>query len=163
MKKFSLIISLLVSLILSACVSSDADSKADAEEKDAFVILHVEDEVLLNLRSDNSSIPYPNHWSLFGGTAKPSELPREAAVREIREELNIDLEKTRLLKVGEFRYEAGKVNHLFSYRLEKELAEATLNEGQRFGLFRRSNVQDGKIDNLKIIPSHLRMIEVFWD
>nr|WP_275588378.1 NUDIX hydrolase [Microlunatus panaciterrae] len=42
---------------------------------------------------------FKRDWELPGGIVEPGEPPRHAAVREVREELGIDLEITRLLLV----------------------------------------------------------------
>jgi 2-amino-4-hydroxy-6-hydroxymethyldihydropteridine diphosphokinase len=44
-------------------------------------------EVLLQLRDDKPSIPYPNCWGTFGGQIEEGELPEAAMMREIEEEL----------------------------------------------------------------------------
>jgi 8-oxo-dGTP pyrophosphatase MutT (NUDIX family) len=49
-------------------------------------------EILLQLRDDNASIPYPNCLGTFGGQIEQGEKPEQAIVREIREELEYDLE-----------------------------------------------------------------------
>ena len=44
-------------------------------------------EVLLQLRDDKPSIPYPNCWGTFGGQIEDGETPEQAMAREIAEEL----------------------------------------------------------------------------
>jgi 8-oxo-dGTP pyrophosphatase MutT (NUDIX family) len=46
--------------------------------------------VLLGLRSAHRA-SYPGVWDVFGGHCEGSESPREALVRELREELGIEL------------------------------------------------------------------------
>ena len=59
----------------------------------AAAIIVVEAEgYLLQLRDARTDIWYPDHWGLFGGATEPGEDSREALARELREELELDLE-----------------------------------------------------------------------
>ena len=51
------------------------------------IIENREGKVLFQLRDNKKDIPNPNLWSIFGGGINNSEKPKEAAVREILEEL----------------------------------------------------------------------------
>lgn len=129
----------------------------------ALVILCTADaEVLFQLRDDIPTISHPNHWGLFGGRIESSEQPHHAALREIREELSLDLCERRMTDHGAFRYEPGKVHYVFSYKLGDELESAQLSEGQRFAAFSQLDITGGKIEHLSVVLSHLRMLETFW-
>jgi len=41
---------------------------------------------------------FPNHWTLAGGKVEKGESPEKAIVREVREELGLDLQKFRLFE-----------------------------------------------------------------
>lgn len=60
------------------------------------VILFDAGKVLLGKRSLNRRI-YPNSWAMFGGHANMDELPQDAAIRELREELDIGVLNLSLL------------------------------------------------------------------
>ena len=49
--------------------------------------------LLIYLRDDKQTIPFPNHWDLFGGHLEPGETPEQALVREVHEELAYDLRR----------------------------------------------------------------------
>jgi len=49
------------------------------------------DRLLIYLRDNKPEIPFPNHWDLFGGHVEEGEAPEEALVRELKEELGVDL------------------------------------------------------------------------
>ena len=51
-----------------------------------------EGKLLIYLRDDNPDIPFPNYWDLFGGHVEAGEAPEIARVREVQEELGIDIE-----------------------------------------------------------------------
>jgi len=43
---------------------------------------------------------HPHYWTFPGGTVEKNEVPMETAIREVKEELNIDLKN--VVKTGEF-------------------------------------------------------------
>jgi len=89
--------------------------------------------LLIYLRDDKPNIPFPNHWDLIGGHVEAAETPEQALLREVKEEIGVDLEHWLFFR----RYEclAGDVypNVKFIYyaALDKIPAELNLYEGQR--------------------------------
>lgn len=61
---------------------------------DAAAAIIVVDQAgyLLQLRDARPDIWYPGHWGLFGGGVDPGEQPLEALARELREEIELELE-----------------------------------------------------------------------
>src|SRR5580765_6170846 len=51
--------------------------------------------VLVILRDDKPGIDFPGMWDLPGGAREDGELPIEVAVREVREEVGLDLKSSR--------------------------------------------------------------------
>lgn len=47
-----------------------------------------EGRILLQLRNDKPTIPFPNRWGTFGGQIEIGESPIDAITREILEELS---------------------------------------------------------------------------
>jgi 8-oxo-dGTP diphosphatase len=58
----------------------------------AIVIENKQGEILLLLRDDKPTIPYPNHWTLVGGKVEEGETYETAAHREMREEIGVDVD-----------------------------------------------------------------------
>lgn len=58
-------------------------------KRSSGVIYKVKDEVLLCKRAPNKSLP--NIWSIPSGKIEENESPKEAAIREFKEETDIDL------------------------------------------------------------------------
>jgi 8-oxo-dGTP pyrophosphatase MutT (NUDIX family) len=52
--------------------------------------------ILLCKRTHDAPI-YPAHWSVFGGWVEKREQPKDAAIREVHEELGIVLPKSKLM------------------------------------------------------------------
>lgn len=69
-------------------------SRAPLTVSDAVAaIIRVEgDGYLLQLRDSKPEIWYPGRWGLFGGAIEPGEDPVDALKRELREELELEIE-----------------------------------------------------------------------
>ena len=49
------------------------------------------------LRDDKPGIPYPNMWDIPGGHAEYGETPEQCIVREMKEEMDLNLEEIRVV------------------------------------------------------------------
>jgi 8-oxo-dGTP diphosphatase len=89
--------------------------------------------LLVYLRDDNPAIPFPNHWDLFGGHLEADETPEQALVREVREELGVELKHWNFFRV--YQCTRGDVypniKHIYWAQIDQSSAQLTLNEGQR--------------------------------
>ncbi|MBU9613817.1 NUDIX hydrolase [Burkholderia multivorans] len=68
------------------------------------------------------------HWDIPKGQGEPGESPRDAALRELREETGIEIAPERLVDLGRFAYRHDKDLHLFAVRVapdEIDLARCT--------------------------------------
>ena len=89
--------------------------------------------LLIYLRDDKPEIPFPNHWDFFGGHLEAGETPEEALVREVKEEIGVDLQQWTFFK----RYVCTEgdaypnIKYLYWARIDKIAEELTLYEGQR--------------------------------
>jgi 8-oxo-dGTP diphosphatase len=89
--------------------------------------------LLIYLRDDKPEIPFPNHWDLIGGHVEADETPEQALLREVKEEIGVDLEHWLFFR----RYEclAGdvypNVKYIYYAVLDAVAAELPLYEGQR--------------------------------
>ncbi len=54
-------------------------------------------KILIVLRDDKPGISYPGMWDLIGGGREGNESPWECVAREIKEEFDIDLEKSSIV------------------------------------------------------------------
>jgi 8-oxo-dGTP diphosphatase len=88
--------------------------------------------LLIYLRDNNPAIPFPNHWDLFGGHLEPGETPEQALLREVKEELGIELKSWQPFR--KFNCTEGDVypniKHVFWAVTCYTAAELILREGQ---------------------------------
>lgn len=55
-------------------------------------------KLLIYLRDDKPGISSPNHWDLFGGIMEEGETPEQTLVRELKEEIGIELKDLHFYK-----------------------------------------------------------------
>ena len=107
-------------------------------------------ELLLYLRDNKPGIPFPRHWDLFGGHLDEGETPEEALVREVEEELGIELTSFQFFR----RYEclAGdaypNIKHVYTASIAIPADELQLGEGERLQYFARHEILGLKIANI---------------
>jgi 8-oxo-dGTP diphosphatase len=84
-------------------------------------------QILLFLRDDLPHIPYPNTWDVPGGHVEEGETAAQCIVREMKEEMGLDLEGFGLFSVREF---TDRVEHTFWKVTDLNIDEISLQEGQ---------------------------------
>jgi 8-oxo-dGTP diphosphatase len=95
--------------------------------------------LLIYLRDDKADIPFPNHWDFFGGHVEPSESPEQALVREVTEELGVELRQWRFFR----RYECLRgdaypnLKYIYYGRIDRSVPDLSLLEGQRLAAIHR--------------------------
>jgi 2-amino-4-hydroxy-6-hydroxymethyldihydropteridine diphosphokinase len=90
-------------------------------------------EVLLQLRDDKQSIPYPNCWGTFGGQIEEGELPEAAIMREIEEELGYRPDRPE--QYGMFHCDGYDIFMFRCIDFGLRLDGLQVREGQRAGFF----------------------------
>ena len=94
-------------------------------------------EVMLVLRDDKPSIICPNMWDLPGGHVESDETPAECIVREMLEEIEVNVEGCELFKVYEF---SDRTEHVFIKSVEFDVERLVLHEGQMLRWFSREEM-----------------------
>jgi 8-oxo-dGTP diphosphatase len=77
-------------------------------------IIEQDDQVLCALRSERMSLA--GKWEFPGGKLELNELPKNALIREIKEELNISIKIIEALPISEYSYVPEKVIRLIPFR-----------------------------------------------
>jgi 8-oxo-dGTP diphosphatase len=120
-------------------------------KKIAAIILENDNrEFLLYLRDNKPGIPFPDHWDLIGGHVEENETPEEALVREVKEELDIELKEYSLYKI--FECNEGdvypNVKYIYTGKISIPLEKITLLEGVRARYFSRNEIPGVKFANI---------------
>ena len=108
----------------------------------SIIFVNDQKEVLLFLRDDKPDIPFPNMWDVPGGHVDDGETPEECIVREMKEEMDLDLEDFQLLSVMEF---TDRVEYTFWKKANLNIQSITLHEGQKLKWFTESEARNTKL------------------
>jgi len=116
----------------------------------AIILQNDSGEFFLALRDNKPGIPFPNHWDLIGGHVEEGETPEEALVREVKEELDIDLKEYSFFRKYECltgdAYENTK--YIYTGKINIPIEKVTLLEGERPQYFSREEIPDVKFANI---------------
>ena len=106
------------------------------------ILINSRGQLLLQQRDDNPAIRYPGHWCLFGGTVEDGESVEAALVREVKEEIDFDIQNFGLFREFE---QNNKSEFAYVGELSAELNELTLTEGQAMNVFYPSQLRELQI------------------
>jgi 8-oxo-dGTP diphosphatase len=116
----------------------------------AIILENDNGEFLLALRDNKDWIPFPNHWDLIGGHVEEGETPEEGLVREIKEELGIDIGEYKFYKTFECltgdAYE--NIKFIYTAKINIPIEEITLFEGQYARYFTRDEIPSLSFANI---------------
>jgi 8-oxo-dGTP diphosphatase len=116
----------------------------------AIILENDSGEFLLYLRDNKPGIPFPDHWDLIGGHVEEGETPEEALVREVKEELDIDIKEYTFYKKYECltgdAYE--NIKYIYTGKINLLIEEVTLLEGVRPQYFTREEIPNVKFANI---------------
>jgi 8-oxo-dGTP diphosphatase len=122
-------------LLFSTMDPFAAKSPESAAQKPAgagILFLNSTAQVLLLLRDDKPTIPFPNCWDIPGGMIDPGETAEECVVREMREEIGKRISRPQLFRVY---HQPKQIDHVFWQRADIDIAQVKLTEGQRLKWF----------------------------
>lgn len=120
-------------------------------------ILNQDRKVLLNLRDNIPGISYPNYWTLIGGHVDPGESAREAAFREVWEEVGLSL--TQLTWHNSLpNPRNGALDQVFVAIVDMDNSDIICNEGQGSGFFTREEVA-----GMLVVPHNRVILDRLFD
>jgi 8-oxo-dGTP diphosphatase len=123
------------------------------------ILFNRKGEILLLLRDNIATIGHPDHWNIVGGVVEEGETSEEAALREVQEEIGFRLAGVspfRLYSIGDRRRGKSVPYYVYWSRLDKDLAELTLGEGQAMQFFPPEG-----LSTLRIIPHEVGILREF--
>jgi 8-oxo-dGTP diphosphatase len=116
----------------------------------AIILENDKGEFLLYLRDSKPGIPFPGYWDLIGGQVEDGETPEDALVREVKEELDINLKEYTFYKKYECltgdAYE--NIKYIYYGKINLPIEEVTLLEGVRPRYFSREEIPYVKFANI---------------
>ena len=121
-------------------------------EGSVILLVNAQGELAFQLRDDRPEVAYPNQWGLFGGWQLPNESSEQAIMREIKEELGVQLDATKLRYLHGYR-DGDVVAHVFYYPAPESLRQAQVFEGQRLEFLRLD-----ELEQRTIVPRHKRIL-----
>jgi 8-oxo-dGTP diphosphatase len=106
--------------------------------------------LLIYLRDDKPEIPFPNHWDFFGGHLEAGETPEQALVREVKEELGVELNAWSFFRSYECLEGDAYPNrkHIYHAQIGRDAAGLSLYEGQRLAAITREERSDYRFANI---------------
>ena len=116
----------------------------------AIILENDKKEILLYLRDNKPGIPFPNHWDLIGGHLEEGETPEQAIVREVKEELDIDLKEYAFYKMYEcITGDAHEnIKYIYKGKINLSIEDITLLEGERPQFFPREEIPYVRFANI---------------
>jgi len=98
----------------------------------SIIFVNDKRQVLLFLRDDKPGIPYRNMWDVPGGHVDNGETPEQCIVREMKEEMDLNLEEFQLFSVMEF---TDRIEYTFWKKADLDIEKINLHEGQKLKWF----------------------------
>ncbi|EKD25629.1 MAG: hypothetical protein ACD_80C00011G0016 [uncultured bacterium (gcode 4)] len=97
-------------------------------------------QILLLLRDNKPNIPFPNTWDMIGWHVEDDETFEEALVREVQEEIEIDLKQQEYTFFREYFCPSTKdayenIKHIYYGKINIPVEEIRLHEWQRVQYF----------------------------
>lgn len=100
-----------------------------------IILINAEAKVLLQLRCEDERL-YPNCWTLPGGKVEEGESPEQAIVREVKEELGLDLRGHNLFKtIVENAPDEIMERHIYWGNISERAENLELGEGSALKYF----------------------------
>jgi 8-oxo-dGTP diphosphatase len=125
----------------------------------AIILENDNNEILLYKRDNKPGLPFPGHWDLIGGHVEEGETPEQALVREVKEELDIELTEYAFYKMYECltgdAYE--NIKFIYTGKINIPIEEITLLEGDHPKYFSREEIQNVNFANIlkKIVLEYI--------
>ena len=109
-------------------------------------------KALISLRSENQILP--NFWEFPGGKIKNNESPDDAIIREIKEELSLDINKKSLKPISFNTYTYDEFNAIIFFYICRSWKGTPLSNENKQILW----IEIDKLKNYKLLPGNSKFI-----
>jgi len=121
------------------------DKRHYLDKNEVAAVLPVKDnKVLMQLRDEKEGIVFPGRWGFFSGSLEEGESPEQTAIRELKEELNLEpigLEKVDKVTVSDM---GNLISHIYCFPLTIDVSEIEQNEGMDAALITLDEAKEKK-------------------
>lgn len=108
-----------------------------------IILINSNNEVLLLLRDNKPSIPYPNMWDIPGGHVESGETPEVALRREMKEEMNLD--DLGEIKLFDIFISENLTDYVFWKKMDLIPSQINLKEGQKIEYFNFERIKKTRL------------------
>jgi 8-oxo-dGTP diphosphatase len=108
----------------------------------SIIFINDDHQVLLFLRDNIPTIPFPNTWDVPGGHVEPDETPERCIVREMQEEMELELENFSFFSIMEF---SDRIEYTFWKKNNLDIERITLHEGQCLRWFDQKEIEETEL------------------
>ena len=108
----------------------------------SIIFINDNNEILLFLRDEKPSIPFPNMWDLPGGHVEENETPKQCIVREMKEEMELDIKECELFSVNEL---PDRIEYTFWKKTNLDIDRIRLHEGQYLKWFTEKEIENTEL------------------
>ncbi len=104
----------------------------------SIIFINEKSQILLFLRDNIPDLPYPNMWDVPGGHVESNESPEECIIREMKEEMDLDIDEFDLFSKVEFE---DRIEYTFWAKADFGIDKIELMEGQKLKWFTRDDAR----------------------
>ncbi|MDC3288491.1 NUDIX domain-containing protein [Candidatus Pelagibacter sp.] len=129
-------------------------------KKSVGAIIFYNGKYLLQKRDNKKNIFFPNFWGVFGGSVDPKESKKKAVIRELKEEISLEMHLKKKIFSIYFNSEIFKKKRDRTYYLctfKSKNFKIVLNEGQKYKFFKIEEIK-----KLNIVPWDLKAL-LYYD
>lgn len=104
----------------------------------SILFINEKEQILLFLRDNKPDLPYPNMWDVPGGHVEANESPEKCIIREMKEEMDLDIDEFDLFSTIEFD---DRIEYTFWAKADFDIDKIELMEGQQLKWFTRDDAK----------------------
>jgi 8-oxo-dGTP diphosphatase len=113
----------------------------------SILLVNDRDQIMLVLRENINGIPYPNCWDVLGGNVEENESPRQCIIREMKEELELEVDSKELHLFNTYDM-SDRREHTFWKKTDLDIEKTPLHEGQCLRWFSEEEVRNTPEDKI---------------